>query len=109
MIDVAIDGSARALPAWRRPHAAALPYHFAARMVNVALTAQVQMAYALAIAASENAEQAASCIEKSWPDTPMRSMVVVSYRAQARDRRQAARDVLARARRRCGLAFARLG
>ena len=76
--------------------------------MNVALTAQVQMAHSYAIAASENAERAADCIEQTWPDTPLRSMVVEAYRAQARERLQAAADVLARARRRCGLAYARL-
>jgi hypothetical protein len=108
MIDLTIDESVRTLPGWRRPHPVALPYHLAARIVNVALTAQVQMAHACAIAASENAERAADCIEQTWPDTPLRSMVVEAYRAQARERLQAAGNVLARARRRCGLAFARL-
>ncbi|HUD24693.1 MAG TPA: hypothetical protein VMQ45_03350 [Burkholderiaceae bacterium] len=88
--------------------AATLPYPLAARIANVALTAQVQMAYALAIAASENAERAATCIERTWPDTPVRSLVVQAYRIQARRRQDAARDVLARARQRCGLAYARL-
>ncbi len=108
MIDMTIDGSVRALPACRRPYAVALPCNLAARIVNVALTAQVQMAYACATTAGENAERAASCIEQAWPDTPMRSVVVEAYRAQARQHEKAARDVLARARQRCGLAFARL-
>jgi hypothetical protein len=109
MMDLTIDRSVRALPGWRRPYPVALPYHMAARLMNVALTAQVQIAYAYAVAASENAEHTASCIEQAWPDTPMRSLVVGAYRARARERREAAGDVLARARRRCGLAFARLG
>jgi hypothetical protein len=108
VIDLRTDGSVRALAGRRRPYPVALPYHLAARIVNVALTAQVQIAHACAIAASENAERAATCIEQTWPDTPLRSMVVEAYRAQARERLQAAGDVLARARRRCGLAFARL-
>jgi hypothetical protein len=107
MIDLTM-GSVRTLSGWRRPPPVALPYHVAARIVNVALTAQVQMAHACAIAASENAERAADCIEQTWPHTPLRSMVVGAYRAQARERLQAAGEVLARARRRCGLAFARL-
>jgi hypothetical protein len=90
------------------PYPIPLPYPFAARIANVAMTAQVQIAYAVAIAAGENAERAAECIERAWPDTPMRSLVVEAYRAQARYRQQAARDVLARARQRCGLAYARL-
>jgi len=85
-----------------------LPYRLAARIANVAMTAQVQVAYALASAGSESAERAAACIEQTWPDTPLRSLVVQAYRAQARYREQAARDVLARARERCGLAYARL-
>ena len=85
-----------------------LPYQLAARVANVAMTAQVQIAYAVAIAASESAERAAACIERAWPDTPVRSLVVQAYRAQVRYRQDAARDVLARARQRCGLAFARL-
>ena len=108
MIDLTTDGSVRTPSGWRRPYAAGLPYHLVARIANVALTAQIQMAHACAIAASENAEHAAACIERAWPDTPLRSMVVQAYRAQARERLQAAGDVLARARRRCGLAFARL-
>ena len=108
MIDLTIDGSVQTSPKGRRPVPIALPYQLASRIVNVALTAQVQMAHACAIAASENAERAADCIEQTWPETPLRSMVVVAYRAQARERLQAAGQVLARARRRCGLAFARL-
>ena len=108
MIDLTTDGPVRTLPGWRRQDAVALPFHLVARIANVALTAQIQVAHACAIAASENAEHTAACIERTWPDTPMRSIVVQAYRAQARERSQAAGDVLARARRRCGLAFARL-
>lgn len=108
MIDLTTDGSVQTLPGWRRPGAVASPYHLVARIVNMALTAQIQVAHGCAIAASENAEHTAACIERAWPDTPLRSMVVQAYRAQARERLQAAGDVLARARRRCGLAFARL-
>jgi hypothetical protein len=85
-----------------------LPYQLAARMTNVALTAQVQIGYACAIAASESAERAAACTERAWPDTPLRALVVQSYRALARERQAAAREVLARARKSCGLAYARL-
>jgi hypothetical protein len=85
-----------------------LTHQVAARMTNVALTAQVQIAYAYASVASENAERAAVCIEQAWPDTPLRSLVVQAYRDRALERKGAARDVLARARRWCGLAYARL-
>jgi len=86
----------------------ALSYQVAARMANVAWTAQVQIAHACAIAAGESAERTAACIEQAWPNTPLRLLVVQAYRAQARVRRDAAGQVLARARKRCGLAFARL-
>jgi hypothetical protein len=116
MSDLTIYQPDLALPAWRRlspsmlPSVlpATLPYQLAARMANVVLTAQVQISYACAIAASENAARAADCIEQTWPDTPLRSLTAAAYRAQARARAQAARDVLARARRHCGLAYARL-
>jgi hypothetical protein len=85
-----------------------LSYQVAARMTNVALTAQVQIAYACAMAASENAERAAVCIEQAWPDTPLRSLVVRAYRDRALERTGQGREVLARARRWCGLAYARL-
>jgi len=84
-----------------------LPYRLAARLANVAMTAQVQIAYAVATAGSDSAQRAAARIEQTWPDTPLRSLVMQAYRAQARHREQAARDVLARARECCGLAYAR--
>jgi FixJ family two-component response regulator len=94
------------LSAWRRSPPATLAHQLAARMANVMLTAQVQIAYACAVAASQNAARAADCIERAWPDTPLRSLVARAYREQASQRAQAARDVLARARRTCGLAYA---
>jgi hypothetical protein len=81
----------------------------AARMTNVALTAQVQIAYACATAAVKQAERAAACIERSWPDTPLRTIVVGAYRSQACQSRNAQQAILRQARRRCGLAFARMG
>lgn len=81
----------------------------AARMANVALTAQVQIAYACAGAAATQADRAAACIERSWPDTPLRAMVVEAYRGQARRGRETQQLVLKQARSRCGLAYARLG
>jgi FixJ family two-component response regulator len=94
------------LPARPRSSPATLAYQLAARMANVMLTAQVQIAYACAVAASRNAARAADCIERAWPDTPLRALVARAYREQASQRAQAARDVLARARRTCGLAYA---
>jgi hypothetical protein len=85
-----------------------LPHRLAARMVNAVLTAQVQVAYACATAAARNAAQAADCVERSWPDTPLRTLFAQGLRARAREREDAARNVLAGARRSCGLAYARL-
>lgn len=97
---------------WQRVPALAaplgLPYQLTARITNAALTAQVQITYACATAAAEQAEHAADAIERSWPDTPLRTLAVRGFRAQALDRRRAARDILHQARRRCGLAYARL-
>jgi hypothetical protein len=107
MMDLILDQSARALPAgWNTPSPIALPYHLVARMVNAALTAQIQIAYACAIATSETAERTASYIEQTWPETPMRSLVAQAYRSRARERARAASEVLARARQYCGLAYA---
>ncbi len=83
-----------------------LPMALGSRVANIALTAQVQMAYACATAARARAQQAAACIEESWPPTPIRSLVLDAYRAQAQSADQLARDILAGARKRCGLAFA---
>jgi len=109
MNDVSIRSPVRRLPE-RSPASPIMlsSYQVAARITNVALTAQVQIAYGYAVAAGENAERAARCIERTWPDTPLRSLVARAYRAQARARKDVAREVLARARERCGLAYARL-
>jgi hypothetical protein len=88
--------------------AAASTRAVASRMANVALTAQVQFAYACATAAGEQAGRTADYIEESWPDTPLRSMVVATYRAQVEQTRAVARVILRSARARCGLAFARV-
>jgi hypothetical protein len=81
---------------------------FASRMANVALTAQVQFSYACAVAAGAHAERTAVYIENSWPDTPLRTLVVAAYRAQLKQSQLAASGILQKARERCGLAFARL-
>ena len=88
------------------PLRAMLPFRLAARMANLALTARVQVDYAVATAASENAARTADWIEQAWPASPLRSMTVGAFRSQAQERARAARDVLARARRQCGLAYA---
>lgn len=108
MSDLLIQTAAAEPPKWKSWYTSSPPYQWVARIANVAWTAQVQIAHACAVAASENAERAAACVERAWPDTPLRSLVVQAYRVQACERRNAAREVLARARRRCGLAYARL-
>ena len=77
------------------------------RVTNIVLTAQVQLAYACAMQAQERAERARHCIEKTWPATPVRDLVLDGYRAQAQSAGRLAREVLDGAQRRCGLAFAR--
>jgi hypothetical protein len=109
MTDLMTRVPAQTWPEYGRSFPFTLSYQVAARMANVALTAQVQIAYACAVAASESAGRAAACIERAWPRTPLRSLVVQAYRARASARKDAAREVLARARMRCGLAYARLG
>ena len=85
------------------------PLSLGARVANIVLNAQVQAAYACAVAARERAQSTATCIERSWPDTPVRRLVLDIYQAQAQSADELARDVLEVARRRCGLAFAHCG
>ena len=77
-----------------------------ARVANIVMTAQVQVAYACAVEASARARRAGECIERSWADTALRELVLNGYRAQEQSADALARSVLAGARRRCGLAFA---
>lgn len=77
------------------------------RVANIVLTAQVQASYACASAARARAQYTLSCIERSWPQTPVRALVLHIYRAQMQSADLLARGVLEAARRRCGLAFAR--
>jgi len=84
-----------------------LPLAFGKRVANIALTAQVQFAYACAMDAQSQALSAGERIEKAWPATPLRDLVVKAYRAQAQSAERIAGNVLAGARQRCGLAFAR--
>ncbi len=84
-----------------------LPVALGRRVANIALTAQVQFAYACAQDAQSRARRAATTIERNWPDTPLRTLVLDAYRAQASTAAGMARKVLENARRRCGLAYAR--
>jgi len=77
------------------------------RVANIVLTAQVQMAYACAVDAQQRAQRAGDCIERTWPATPVRALVLDGYRAQALSAARLAGEVLQGAQRRCGLAFAR--
>jgi len=81
---------------------------FGARVANIAMTAQVQVAYACAMEARARAQRTTQWLQRSWPDTPVRQLMLSIYRAQEQSANALARDVLAGARRRCGLAFARV-
>jgi hypothetical protein len=81
---------------------------FGARVANIVMTAQVQVAYAYAMDACTRAHNSTECVERSWPDTPVRELVLNIYRAQEQSAQAVARGVLAGARRRCGLAFAQI-
>jgi hypothetical protein len=86
-----------------------LPLAMSARMANILFTAQVQMSYACAVNARQSAERSLASIEATWPDSPVRELLRNAYRAQARSAEVLAQDLLASARRRCGLAYARCG
>ena len=77
------------------------------RMANMVLTAQVQVAYECAHCAHDSAQRAATHVIETWPDTPLRTIVLGAYKAQTDAAEAAMHDVLERARRTCGLAFAR--
>ena len=83
-----------------------LPLALSARMANIMFTAQVQVAYAYANDARQSAERAITNLEGSWPATPVRELLLNAYRAQAQSAEAMARNLLAGARRRCGLAYA---
>lgn len=85
-----------------------MPVALGKRIANIVLTAQVQFAYACAMDARQRAERASSCIQGTWPATPLRELLLDVYRAQAATADAVASGVLARARERCGLAFARI-
>ncbi len=86
-----------------------LPLALGARVANILYTTQFQMAYACAINARKSAERAIASIEASWPASPIRELTLDIYRAQARSADAMAHEVLAGARRNCGLAFAQYG
>jgi len=86
-----------------------LPLALGSRVTNIVLNAQIQTAYACAVAARSRAHEAVGCIERSWPDTALRRLVLDIYRAQAQSADDLAHGVLEAARRRCGLAFAHYG
>ncbi|SPE22822.1 hypothetical protein SBBP1_180007 [Burkholderiales bacterium] len=88
--------------------AMSLPRALGSRVANIVLNAQVQVAYTCAVEARNRAQRATACIERSWPDTPVRRLVLDIYRAQAQSADAVAHGVLEGARRRCGLAFAHL-
>jgi len=83
------------------------PLALGARVANIVLTSQVQMAYACAMDACRRAQRASACVAQSWPDTPLRSLLIDLYGAQEHAAQELAGNVLARARRNCGLAYAR--
>lgn len=85
-----------------------LPMVYGSRVTNIVMNAQVQLAYGCAVAARDRAQRATDCIERSWPDTPVRRLVLDIYRAQAQSADVVAHEVLESARRHCGLAFAHL-
>jgi len=86
-----------------------LPLAWGARVANIVGTAQVQWGYACADGLREGAERAIERIQASWPASPLRDMVEAAYRAQAQSAQAAAAQLLARARRNCGLAFSGFG
>ena len=104
---VDLPATAAPPPAFAAPALPQLPVSLGQRVANIALTAHVQFAYACAQDAQARALRAVTTIERSWPDTPLRTLVLDAYRAQANTAAGMARKVLENARRRCGLAYAR--
>lgn len=85
------------------------PVALGARVANIFYTAQVQLAYACASQARQSAERSIASIEASWPASPLRELLLNVYRAQARSAESMGQQLLAGARRRCGLAYANYG
>lgn len=83
-----------------------LPLALSSRVANILLNAQIQAGYACTVAARRRAQSAAAYVESSWPDTPVRQLVLDIYRAQEQSADLLAHKLLEDARRRCGLAFA---
>jgi hypothetical protein len=86
-----------------------LPLALSARMANIVYTAQVQMSYACAANARKSAERSIASIEATWPASPVRELLLNTYRAQAQSAELLEHELLAGARRRCGLAYAQYG
>jgi len=85
------------------------PLALSARVANIVYTAQVQVAYACANQARQSAERSIASIEANWPSSPLREWLLNIYRTQARSAEAMGQELLASARRRCGLAFASHG
>jgi hypothetical protein len=85
------------------------PLAMSSRMANILFTAQVQMSYACAVNARDSAQRSVANIEATWPASPVRDLMLNAYRAQAQSAEVLAAELLAGARRRCGLAFAQTG
>lgn len=83
-----------------------LPLALGARMANIAYTGQVQFAFACATRTRESARRAIEHIESGWPSSPLRELTLDAYRRQMTSAERLQEEVLARARRSCGLAFA---
>jgi hypothetical protein len=83
-----------------------LPLALGARFANIAYTGQVQFAYACASRTRESAQRAIERIERCWPNSPLRELTLDVYRGQVASAEHLQEQVLAQARRNCGLAFA---
>jgi hypothetical protein len=86
-----------------------LPVALGSRLANIVYTAQVQLAYGCADDARHSAERSIARLESSWLAAPVRDLLVEVYRSQADAAARMADQVLANARKRCGLAFAPVG
>ena len=86
-----------------------MPLAVGARVANIVYTSQFQLAYACASNAQQNARRSIDRIRASWPASPLRDVLLNIYEAQERSADAMAHELLAGARRNCGLAFARTG
>jgi hypothetical protein len=86
-----------------------VPLALGARVANIFYTSQVQLAYACAERLRESAERSMQTIDDTWPSSPVREWTLEMVRAQAQSAERLAQELLAGARRNCGLAFAPVG